>query len=137
MSGNRPGAGSTPAPRKIEWGLGRSRRHERAGAEPWARPAARSTAPATTGEDEHMSSGDRLGAAVIGAGYWGPNLIRNFRGAADWDLVAVCDLDTDRAESVVGARSGVDVTASLEELLARDDVDAVAIATPARTHQAI
>ena len=84
-----------------------------------------------------MSSGDRLGAAVIGAGYWGPNLIRNFRGAADWDLVAVCDLDTDRAESVVGARSGVDVTASLEELLARDDVDAVAIATPARTHQAI
>jgi predicted dehydrogenase len=73
----------------------------------------------------------------VGAGYWGPNLIRNFRNSADWDLRAVCDLDTDRAETVLGARSGVDVTASLEDLLARADVDAVAIATPARTHHAI
>jgi predicted dehydrogenase len=83
---------------------------------------------------EHSSE---LGIAVIGAGYWGPNLIRNFRGSPDWDLRAVCDLDTARAEKVLGARSGVDVTASLDELLARDDIDAVAIATPARTHQGI
>jgi predicted dehydrogenase len=78
-----------------------------------------------------------LGVAVVGAGYWGPNLIRNFRTSADWDLVAVCDLDTARAESVVGARSGVLVTDSLDEVLGRDDVHAIAIATPARTHQPI
>lgn len=78
-----------------------------------------------------------LGVAVVGAGYWGPNLIRNFRSSEDWDLTAVCDLDTDRAEAVLGARSGVHVTASLEEVLGRDDVDAVAIATPARTHHPI
>ncbi|WP_240181897.1 Gfo/Idh/MocA family oxidoreductase [Nocardioides sp. 616] len=78
-----------------------------------------------------------LGVAVVGAGYWGPNLIRNFRSSTDWDLVAVCDLDVARAHSVLGARSGVAVTASLEEVLARDDVDAIAIATPARTHQGI
>jgi predicted dehydrogenase len=78
-----------------------------------------------------------LGVAVVGAGYWGPNLIRNFRTSPDWDLVAVCDLDTERAESVVGARSGVLVSASIEEVLARDDVQAIAIATPARTHRAI
>ena len=75
--------------------------------------------------------------AVVGAGYWGPNLIRNFRSSPDWDLVAVCDLDADRAEAVGARRSGVDVTTSLSDLLARDDIDAVAIATPARTHQPI
>ena len=74
--------------------------------------------------------------AVIGAGYWGPNLVRNFRGSPDWELVAVCDLDEARARKVVGD-APVDVETSLERLLARDDVDAVAIATPARTHSRI
>jgi predicted dehydrogenase len=72
--------------------------------------------------------------AVIGAGYWGPNLIRNFLNSQDWTLVAVCDLDTDRAASVVGNQPGVEVTASFDDVIARDDVDAIAIATPARTH---
>ncbi|MCW2820184.1 MAG: oxidoreductase [Marmoricola sp.] len=84
-----------------------------------------------------MSRNDQLGVAVIGAGYWGPNLIRNFRGSEAWDLRAVCDLDVDRAHQVLGARSGVDVTNSLAEVLRRDDVDAVAVATPARTHRGI
>ena len=84
-----------------------------------------------------MTSRDRLGVAVVGAGYWGPNLIRNFRAAEDWDLVAVCDLDTERARCVLGQAPGIDVTADLDEVLARGDVDAVAIATPARTHQEI
>lgn len=75
-----------------------------------------------------------LRAAVIGAGYWGPNLARNFRGSPDWDLVAVCDLDEARARKVVGDRSTVEVMTSVDALLARDDVDAVAIATPAATH---
>ena len=72
--------------------------------------------------------------AVIGAGYWGPNLIRNFRANPAWDLVAVCDLDEQRARKVVGARSTVEIETSVERLLARGDIDAVAIATPARTH---
>jgi len=84
-----------------------------------------------------MTGTEKLGVAVIGVGYWGPNLIRNFASSDEWDLVAVCDLDVERASKVLGARSGVHVTASLEELLAREDVDAVAIATPARTHHDI
>src|SRR4051794_34671817 len=75
--------------------------------------------------------------AVIGAGYWGPNLVRNFRGSPDWDLVAVCDLDEARARKVVGPRTMVDIETSVERLLARDDVDAVAIATPAKTHASL
>lgn len=74
---------------------------------------------------------------MVGAGYWGPNLIRNFRSSPDWDLVAVCDLDTERAHRVLGDRSGVEVTSSVEELLAHEDITAVAVATPARTHRAI
>jgi predicted dehydrogenase len=72
--------------------------------------------------------------AVIGTGYWGPNLVRNFRASTEWDLVAVCDLDEDRARRVVGSRSTVDVETSVARLLSRHDLDAVAIATPARTH---
>lgn len=75
-----------------------------------------------------------LRAAVIGAGYWGPNLARNFAASELWELAAVCDLDEARAAKVARASGGADVETSVEALLARDDVDAVAIATPARTH---
>ena len=77
---------------------------------------------------------NRPTVAVVGAGYWGPNLVRNFRSSPDWDLIAVCDLDPDRATRVVGPRSTIDIETSFERLLARPDLDAVAIATPARTH---
>ena len=78
-----------------------------------------------------------LRVGVVGAGYWGPNLVRNFRGSPDWDLVAVCDLDEARARKVVGDRSTVEVETSLERLLGRADIDAIAVATPAGTHRPI
>src|SRR5690242_8756043 len=78
-----------------------------------------------------------LRVAVVGAGYWGPNLVRNFGSSPDWEVVALCDLDAQRAAAVLGPRSTVDIETSLEALLARDDVDAVAVATPAQTHCAI
>ena len=84
-----------------------------------------------------MTETDRLGVAVVGAGYWGPNLVRNFLASDDWRLAAVCDLDVERARKVVGGRGDVACVGSLDELLDRDDVDAVAIATPARTHEAV
>jgi predicted dehydrogenase len=78
-----------------------------------------------------------LRVAVIGAGYWGPNLARNFNASSDWTLVAICDLDLGRAQSLAEKVGRVDAIGDLDELLARDDVDAVAIATPARTHHAV
>ena len=77
-----------------------------------------------------------LRVGVIGAGYWGPNLVRNFRASPDWELAAVCDLDVARARQVVGDATA-DVLPSAEDLLRRDDIDAVAIATPAATHRPI
>lgn len=82
-----------------------------------------------------MTDVDPLGVAVVGAGYWGPNLVRNFRNARDWTLVAVVDLDLARAQEVIGGGTDVLATTDLDEVLAREDVDAIAIATPAGTHR--
>lgn len=77
---------------------------------------------------------DKLRIAVVGAGYWGPNLARNFRSSPDWELTAICDLDHERAQRVSELVGGVPVVTDLDTLLADDSLDAVAIATPARTH---
>src|SRR5262245_50038904 len=79
----------------------------------------------------------QLNVAVVGAGYWGPNLARNFRSSPHWTLAAICDLDLARAQRVADQVGGVPVTPSLDEVLADPAVDAIAIATPARTHHAI
>ncbi len=77
---------------------------------------------------------DEVGVAVIGAGYWGPNLVRNFLECPTAWLWTVCDLDLDRARQVVGRRSSIGVTDQLDEVLADPRIEAVAIATPAATH---
>lgn len=75
-----------------------------------------------------------LNAAVVGAGYWGPNLARNLRMHADWRLDAVCDLDGERAARVAGPQTDVAIETSFERLLERPGLDAVVIATPPATH---
>ncbi len=71
--------------------------------------------------------------AVVGAGYWGINHVRVFAGAADAELVAVCDPDPDaraRAEAIApAARLVGDVDALISA-----DIDALVVATPAPTH---
>ncbi|MGB3375549.1 MAG: Gfo/Idh/MocA family oxidoreductase [Microbacterium sp.] len=80
---------------------------------------------------------ERLSVAVVGAGYWGPNLARNFSASPDWDLAVICDLDIERARRVSDRVGGVPVSTSLDEVLGDPSIDAVAIATPARTHHPI
>lgn len=83
------------------------------------------------------NGGKNLRIAVIGAGYWGPNLARNFAASPAWDLVAICDMDTERAEGLARKVGFPAVVSSVTELLATHEIDAVAIATPARTHHDI
>ncbi|MBV1779198.1 Gfo/Idh/MocA family oxidoreductase [Paeniglutamicibacter sp. ABSL32-1] len=78
-----------------------------------------------------------LRVAVIGAGYWGPNLARNFAMSSDWELVAICDMDLERAAALARKTGEPAVVSSVEELLRDHAIDAVAIATPARTHHGI
>ncbi|QCB96120.1 Gfo/Idh/MocA family oxidoreductase [Arthrobacter sp. PAMC25564] len=79
----------------------------------------------------------QLRVAVIGAGYWGPNLARNFTASPDWELAGIVDLDQPRAAKLAAAQGRVPVFRSIDELLDLVDVDAVAIATPAHTHHGI
>jgi predicted dehydrogenase len=78
-----------------------------------------------------------LRIAVIGAGYWGPNLVRNIQSCPNTRLEWVCDLDEARARKAVGPYSTVAVTDSLDTVLDDPRVEAVAIATPADTHTAL
>ena len=67
---------------------------------------------------------EKLRIAVVGAGYWGPNLARNFRSSPEWELTAICDIDRARAQRVSDLVGGVPVVTELEALLADDDLDA-------------
>src|SRR5690242_3083123 len=75
-----------------------------------------------------------IGLAVIGAGYWGPNLVRTAIATPALQLQWLCDLDEERARTVLGRYTVVKATASYERVLADPAVAAVAIATPAATH---
>ncbi|MBA2308120.1 MAG: Gfo/Idh/MocA family oxidoreductase [Pseudonocardiales bacterium] len=82
---------------------------------------------------EHPS----VGLAVIGAGYWGPNLVRNAQATPGMRLEYLCDIDVARARRVIGDYSTVRAVGSVEEVLADPAVSAVAIATPPASHYSV
>lgn len=75
-----------------------------------------------------------LGVAIVGAGYWGSNLIRNFMTLEDCRVVKVVDIDSARLEAVHLRYPGLEVTPSLDRVISDDAVDAAIVATPAQTH---
>ena len=75
-----------------------------------------------------------IGLAVVGAGYWGPNLVRTASATPEIRLRWLCDLDVERARNALGRYGSARPTGSFHEVLADPDVTAVAIATPAATH---
>lgn len=75
-----------------------------------------------------------IGAAVVGVGYWGPNLVRNLASTADCDLLMVCDRDAGRRDAVGRQYPGVQLTDSVDDVLNDSRIDAVVVSTPADTH---
>jgi predicted dehydrogenase len=75
-----------------------------------------------------------MGIAVVGAGYWGPNLVRNVVMCPDASLRWVCDRDAPRAERLANVYAGVRSTADLDQVLSDPSVHAVVVATPPSTH---
>ena len=71
---------------------------------------------------------------MIGYGYWGPNLVRNFMSDTDWRVVAVCDRAESRLAGVSRLYPGVTTTTKPEDLFRNPEIDAIAIATPVATH---
>jgi predicted dehydrogenase len=76
---------------------------------------------------------DRIKIGVVGYGYWGPNLVRNFSACPQTEVVAVCDANPARLEALGANFPHVGQVRSLDELLAME-LTAVAIATPVSTH---
>lgn len=74
-----------------------------------------------------------LNIAVIGCGYWGPNLIRNFNSLQECKVRLVCDGNHERLAYIKQHFRDVDVTTDFHELL-NDDIEAVVIATPVKSH---
>ena len=74
---------------------------------------------------------------VIGYGYWGPNLVRNFFECPMTEVVAVADLSGDRLGLVNRRYPGVETTTDYRDILRNPRIDAVAISTPVTTHFAL
>ena len=72
---------------------------------------------------------------VIGAGYWGPNIIRNLYEVPGAEAVAVADLSPERLEAIRKRFPAVRVTTNYRELLDDPSIDAICIVTPVRTHR--
>jgi predicted dehydrogenase len=71
---------------------------------------------------------------VVGLGYWGPNLARNFDRLPDAELTWLCDESPDALERCARAFPSARVTSSFDELLADRSLEAIVLATPVATH---
>src|SRR5829696_4679471 len=92
------------------------------------------TAPSITPTDRSSPLGDVTTVAVVGLGYWGPNIVRNLFELPEASLRYVCDVDEDAVREMERRYPSVRGTLRYEEVLEDPAVEAVAIATPVSTH---
>jgi len=79
----------------------------------------------------------QISVGIIGCGYWGPLLVRNFKGLADCQLKAVCDLNTERLKHVRALYPDIEGLTQTQQLLNGANVDAVVTATPVKHHYSL
>jgi len=75
-----------------------------------------------------------LNVAVVGCGYWGPNLVRNFGSLSECGIKLVCDTDASRLAHIKGLNPNVETTSQFDDVVKDPGIDAVAIATPLCLH---
>jgi predicted dehydrogenase len=80
---------------------------------------------------------DPVGVAVVGLGYWGPNLVRNLHEVSGAEVVLACDRHEGALDALARRYPAIPRTTELEEVLNDPAVDAVALATPVSTHHAL
>jgi predicted dehydrogenase len=88
----------------------------------------------TTVRDVDVGPSPTVGVGVIGYGYWGPNLVRNFANTEGARVISVSDLDPEKLTLVRRRHPDVAVTTDFRDLLKDSRIDAIAIATPVHTH---
>jgi predicted dehydrogenase len=72
--------------------------------------------------------------AVVGVGYWGPNLVRNLHELAAAEVVSVCDRRPEALQAIGRRYPSTSLTTEFSQVLADADVEAVVIATPVASH---
>src|SRR5215469_5782518 len=75
-----------------------------------------------------------IGVGVIGYGYWGPNIVRNFYAIDGFRVHMVCDKSHECLQRVAKAHPAVQVTSDASEVMKSPDIDVVAVVTPVWTH---
>jgi predicted dehydrogenase len=75
-----------------------------------------------------------INIGIIGYGYWGPNLVRNFAETRGATVAGIADLDSSKLELVRRRYPGVKLTTDFQDLLNDASIDAIAVATPVSTH---
>ncbi len=75
-----------------------------------------------------------INVGVIGYGYWGPNLVRNFSESTETNVVSVSDLNPDRLALVQRRYPAIKTTTDHRDLWADNEIDAIVIATPVSSH---
>jgi predicted dehydrogenase len=75
-----------------------------------------------------------INIGVIGCGYWGPNLVRNFSTISECSVRKLCDTDTGRLEAMAVQYPAIEMTTNFSDLIEDTGIDAVVIATPVRFH---
>src|SRR6476469_8661920 len=80
---------------------------------------------------------DKIKVGVVGCGYWGPNLIRNFKSLPDCDLKLMCDLNAQRLKHMKSLYPDVEGLMDYEHMLNGSNLDAVIIATSVKSHYAM
>ena len=83
---------------------------------------------------DQPTTGRSVRVGVVGLGYWGPNLARNFASLPGCELAWGCDADPHARERIAPRFPGTRLTAELDDLLADPELDAIVIATPVPTH---
>ncbi len=84
-----------------------------------------------------MKTTQKIGISIIGAGYWGPNLIRNFSLVPHASVRYVCDLDKSKLQQIKTLYPTIETTAQISDVLKDQYTQAIIIATPVRTHYSL
>lgn len=78
-----------------------------------------------------------ISVGVVGAGYWGPNLVRNFWEINDTRVAMCCDMNPERLKFINKRYPSIKTTTSYDDLMNNPDINAIAVATHAASHYAL
>src|SRR6516164_6200493 len=92
-----------------------------------ATPVMPSLEPAQAHSPARARGTSTIRVGVIGYGYWGPNIVRNFHGIEDCEVVAVCDKNPDALKRAQRAYPSIERTTDFQAVLTSPHIDAIAV----------